>query len=187
MDIVLEFHGIDNIPFRTPAAAQEASLMNRNQKGDPSLATQIPFFIGSPSDAFTEPLLIWDKFNIYQGHRQNTPFIQIGRRRKSQRIRPPKEANPIKQALAYRELLDSEKADSQGELARLSGIPRSTISAYLRLLNLDGEVQDFALNLDDSDERLSMLTEPRLRPLVGKDRRTQRRGFRRLIKTGGGS
>ena len=108
--------------------------------------------------------IVWDKFHVYQGHRQNTPFIQIGKRRKPRRITPRKEANAIKQALAYRELLDNEEANSQGELARLSGIPRTTISAYLRLLNLDGEIQDFARNLDESDERLRMLTEPRLRP-----------------------
>ncbi len=110
-------------------------------------------------------------YQIYQGHRKNTPFIHIGRKRNSRRIRPPKEVNAIKQALAYRELLDTEQAHSQGELARLSGIPRPTVTAYLRLLRLD-----------DDDERLLRLTEARLRPLVGKDKRTQRQGLKRLVE-----
>ena len=54
--------------------------------------------------------------------------------------------------------------------------------AYLRLLNLDQEVQEVALSLDDADGRLVGLTEARLRPLVGKDTRAQRRAFRRLVE-----
>ena len=57
--------------------------------------------------------------------------------------------------------------DSQGELSRLSGTPRTTISAYLRLLGLDEEVRAEALNLSVEDERGARLTEPRLRHLVG--------------------
>ncbi len=57
--------------------------------------------------------------------------------------------------------------DSQGELSRLCGTPRTTISAYLRLLGLDEEVRAEALNLSDEDERVARLTEPRLRHLVG--------------------
>ena len=30
--------------------------------------------------------LVWDKFHVHQGHRSNTPFIQIGKRRRSRRI-----------------------------------------------------------------------------------------------------
>ena len=132
--------------------------------------------------------LVWDKFHISQGHRSNTPFIQIGRRRpERRRLRETEHSNPFKLALHYQELLESGQADSQTELARLIGTPRSTVSAYLRLLNLDGEIQEFALNLDDADECLVGLTEARLRPLIGKDRRTQRRGFRRLVEAGGGA
>jgi hypothetical protein len=52
-------------------------------------------------------------------------------------------------------------------LSRLCGTPRTTISAYLRLLGLDEEVREEALNLSDEDERVARLTEPRLRHLVG--------------------
>jgi hypothetical protein len=53
--------------------------------------------------------------------------------------------------------------DSQGELSWLCGTPRTTISAYLRLLGLDEELRAEALNLSDEDERVARLTEPRLR------------------------
>ena len=79
------------------------------------------------------------------------------------RIRLEKHPNAIKRALHYKELLDSGQVDSQGELARLSGTPRTTVSAYLRLLGLDEEVRAEALNLSDEDERVARLTEPRLR------------------------
>ena len=71
--------------------------------------------------------------------------------------------------------------DSQGELSRLSGTPRTTISAYLRLLGLDEEVRAEALNLSDEDERVARLTEPRLRHLVGLQPAEQLRQFRALL------
>ena len=52
-------------------------------------------------------------------------------------------------------------------MSPLCGTPRTTISAYLRLLGLDEEVRAEALNLSDEDERVARLTEPRLRHLVG--------------------
>ena len=97
--------------------------------------------------------------HIYQGHRVNTPYIQIGTKRKN----PPR---------LYKELLESGQADSQG------GTPRTTISAYLRLLGLDEEVRAEALNLSDGDERVARLTEPRLRHLVGLQPAEQLRQFR---------
>ena len=82
----------------------------------------------------------------------------------------------------YRELLDSGQVDSQRQLARLSGTPRSTISAYLRLLNLDRDVQSEVLNLEDSDDRLRFLSEARLRPLLKIcDRHTQREAILALL------
>ena len=38
-------------------------------------------------------------------------------------------------------------------MSRLCGTPRTTISAYLRLLGLDEEVRAEALNLSDEGER----------------------------------
>ena len=92
--------------------------------------------------------------------------------------------NPLKQALHYQALLDAGEVDSQTELARLCRTPRSTISAYLRLLGLDAEVQAEALALNDDDERLAGLTESRLRRLMGREAREQRRRFHALIDGG---
>ena len=74
--------------------------------------------------------------------------------------------------------------DSQTELARLSSTPRSTISAYLRLLGLDAKVQAEAIALDDSDERLGRLTESQLRGLLGKRSSDQRKSLRVLLEGG---
>ena len=69
--------------------------------------------------------VVWDKFYIYQGHRVNTPYIQIGTKRKNPpRLKLEKHANAIRRALHYKELLDSGQVDSQGELSRLSFTPR---------------------------------------------------------------
>ena len=119
--------------------------------------------------------VVWDKFHVFQGHRVNAPYIRIGKkRRKPRRLRIDKHPNPIKQALCFRELLDSGQADSQGDLSRRCGIPRTTITAYLRLLDIDPEVQDCLLQLDDSDGRLQRVTEARLRHLHGQDTEGQR-------------
>ena len=125
--------------------------------------------------------VVWDKFHIYQGHRRNTAFIGIGRRHRPRRLKIDKHPNALKQALHYKELLESGQADSQGELSRLCGTPRTTISAYLRLLGLDEEVRAEALNLSDEDERVARLTEPRLRHLVGLQPAEQLRRFRALL------
>ena len=130
--------------------------------------------------------LVWDKFPIRQGHRRNAPYIQIGRKgRKPRGIKVQNHPNAFKQALHYQELLESGKADSQAELARLCGIPRTTISAHLKLFEIDEEVRAEALGIPDSDEGVSRITEPRLRHLVGRDKRVQRRDFRRLVEAGG--
>ena len=61
--------------------------------------------------------VVWDKFYIYQGHRVNTPYIQIGTKRKNPpRLKLEKHPNAIKRAHHYKELLDSGQVDSQGEL-----------------------------------------------------------------------
>ena len=76
-----------------------------------------------------------------------------------------KHLNPLKQALHYCELLQSGQAESQTELSRLIGTSRSTISSYLRLLSLSEAVKGEVLSIDDDDNRISMLTEGRLRRL----------------------
>ena len=79
------------------------------------------------------------------------PFIQIGRKPRRRRLKVEKHPNALKQALHYQELLDSGQADSQSELARLCSTPRTTITAYLRLLRLDAEVRAEALSLSDDE------------------------------------
>jgi hypothetical protein len=127
--------------------------------------------------------VVWDKFQILQGHRINTPYIQIGRKgQKPGRLKIEKHANAFKQALYYQDLLASGQADSQGQLARLCGTPRTTISAYLRLLGIDEKVRAEALGISDDDPRIALLTEPRLRSLPSaKSGREQRRAFRKLL------
>jgi len=95
------------------------------------------------------------------------------------------QANAVKQAMQYKAVLASGAVDSQTELARLSGIPRTTLSAYLRLLRLDGSVRAAALGVEDDDARLGVLTEARLRPLVGLEACEQRRQFRALLASVG--
>ena len=77
--------------------------------------------------------------------------------------------------------MDSGQADSQGDMSRRCGIPRTTITAYLRLLDLDPEVQACLLQLGDSDKRLQRLTESRLRHLHGKDAESQRQRLQGLL------
>ena len=143
-----------------------------------------PLHYGSPSAGFTEPLGLLDKFQIFQGVRKNTPYIRIGRQPRRTALKVAKHHNPLKQALEYRALLDTGEVDSQTELARLCSTPRSTISAYLRLLGLDAKVQAEALALDDSDERLDNLTESQLRGLLGKRSSDQRKSLRVLLEGG---
>jgi hypothetical protein len=129
--------------------------------------------------------IVWDKFQVFQGHKANTPYIQIGRRTpQSDPTKLVHHQNPLKRALQYRSILDAGDADSQAHLARLCDTPRSTIAAYLRLLNLDAKVQTEVLSVDDGDESASCLTEARLRPLLGQNPGAQRKGLRLLLKGG---
>ena len=97
-------------------------------------------------------------------------------------LKEKKHANALEQAHHYQDLLASGQADSQAELARLVGIPRSTIAAYLRLLGIDEEVQAEALSIHDADERVARLTESRLRRLMAlKKPVDQRRAFQALL------
>ena len=114
------------------------------------------------------------------------PYIHIGRKRGRSTLKVAKHRNPLKQAVCFRELIDSGQADSQGELSRLSGIPRTTITAYLRLLDLDAEVQACLFQFEDSDKRLQRLTEARLRHLHGHDAEAQWRRFQELVHSAEG-
>ena len=53
----------------------------------------------------------------------------------------------------------------------------------LNLLKLDKEIQSFILSLDSTDERLKVLTERRLRPLVQiTDREIPRKRFWEMME-----
>ena len=125
--------------------------------------------------------IVWDSFEVHQGHKSNTRYIEIGRQPRRIALKIAKHRNPLKQALEYQALLDAGEVDSQTELARLCNTPRSTISAYLRLLGLDAKVQAETIALDDDDERLDTLTESQLRGLLGKRSSDQRKRLSVLL------
>jgi hypothetical protein len=146
-------------------------------------------YLGAQTLDSTNPGIVWDKFHVFQGHKRNTPYIQIGRKStETAGIKFERHSNALKQALHYQDLLESGQADSQGKLAHLIGTPRTTISAYLRLLRLDEEVRAEALGIPDQDQRVSILTEPRLRHLVAlQNPKEQRAAFRALLAIEGKS
>lgn len=134
----------------------------------------------------TNSRLIWDKFSVFQGHRERTPYIQIGQKPPELHcLKLDRHPNAIKQALQYQGLLDSGQVGTRTELARLTRRSRTTISAYLRLLGLDEEVRCEALSVADDDDRISALTEPRLRHLVGCETEEQRERLKILLEQGG--
>ena len=72
----------------------------------------------------------------------------------------------MKLALQYNEILESGIIASQADLARQLGVSRAKVTQIMNLLKLAPEIRDFIANLEDTDERLQLLTERRLRPLV---------------------
>ena len=80
---------------------------------------------------------------------------------------PPKTyPNPIKTALQYNERLESGQEKTQSELASALGVSRAKVTQMLNLLKLDEEIKEYIASLDNSDSRLRILTERRLRKLV---------------------
>ena len=63
-------------------------------------------------------------------------------------------------------MLEDGQAESQADLARLFGVSCARITQTMNLLKLAPEIQDFVVNLDDTDKRLQVLTERRLRSLA---------------------
>ena len=74
--------------------------------------------------------------------------------------------NPLKMAYQYKAMLDSGYAQSQVDLARILGVSRAKVTQMLNLLKLDDGIQEFILNLEETDARLKVLTERKLRCLV---------------------
>ena len=126
--------------------------------------------------------MTWDKFQVFQIHRSNTPFIGIGKKPVLDAVTGVRHTNPIKRALYYQQLLDESRVDSHAELAEHLGVVRSRVSTILNLLNLNDEIRSFMLRLDDDDERLKLLNERRLRPLaLIKEKGIQKEQFWDLI------
>ena len=78
-------------------------------------------------------------------------------------------------------MLDDGQAQSQTELAKILGVSKSRVTQILNLLELDEEVREFILGLEDTDERLKVLTERRLRSLARLDREIQKEKFLELV------
>ena len=80
-------------------------------------------------------------------------------------------------------MLDLGQAESQVDLARILGVSRAKVTQMMNLLELDEEIQEFILGLEDSDERLKVLTERRLRQISKIiDSEHQKDEFLKIIK-----
>jgi len=134
---------------------------------------------GSPTVKSTEPLFMWDDLDIFQRFRNRSPFFNIGLPPSSgPKIFP----NPITIAQQYKDLLDSGLVQSQTDLAQLLGVSRAKVTQMLNLLKLDEEIQEYILGLDETDGRLKVLTEWRLRELVKiEDGKVQLERFGELV------
>jgi len=124
---------------------------------------------------------MWGKFSIYQSFRKRAPIVCLGN--------PPAAevkiySNPMKIAMQYKGMLESGFINSQAELSHLLAVSRAKVTQMLNLLKLDEEIQSSILGLDESDERLKILTERKLRPLVQlTNSKEQRKRFKALFDT----
>jgi len=121
-----------------------------------------------------KPACVWDKFRLHQGKQRDTQFLRIGEKP----VKEPKTyTNPVKEAMALQVQLDSGGFESRAELAKKMGVSRAKITQMLNLLDLDAEIVEFMLSLSETDERLAVLTERRLRMLVQMPEGEQRTNF----------
>ena len=121
-----------------------------------------------------KPACVWDKFPIHQGKQRDTLFLRTGKKpvptTKTYR-------NPIREALELQAELESGGIQSQAELAKKRGVSRAKVTQALNLLKLDEGIRVFILDLDDTDERLKLFTQRRLRSLVQMSQEEQQRMF----------
>ena len=93
---------------------------------------------------------------------------------------PQTAVNPIKQALAMRQLLGTPGIGSKADIARYLGISRARVTQTLNLLKLAPEIQKHILALPD--EEAAFFTEHRLRQLTRIVlREAQREAFHGLL------
>ena len=88
--------------------------------------------------------------------------------------------NPIKQALAMRQLLGTPEIATKADIARHLGISRARVTQTLNVLKLAPEIQQHVLTL--SEEETAFFSERRLRPLthIAQGHR-QLEAFRQLV------
>ena len=126
-------------------------------------------------------MFLWDEVDIYQEFKNRTPIFYIGTFEPTD---PKTYTNSIKVALHYKRLLKQGLVQSKADLARHLGVSRAKVTQMLNLLKLDVDIRDFMLELEDTDERLRVLTERRLRPLTQRgDRNVQRTQFWKIVGT----
>ena len=133
---------------------------------------------GSPDVGFTAPLYVWSKFQYYQAFEDKSPIFRVGKKAVPTAKTYP---NSLKVALKYKEMLALGQSDSQADLGRILGVSQAKVTQMINLLNLDVEIQEFMLDLHDTDTRLKALTERRLRPLVRMSGQAQRAAFFRIL------
>ena len=84
--------------------------------------------------------------------------------------------------MQYKQMLDGGEAESQADLARLLGVSRAKVTQILNLLKLEGEIREFILSLDDTDQWLEVLTERKLRVWVKLPKKRQVEKFRKMVE-----
>ena len=72
--------------------------------------------------------------------------------------------NPIKKALALKQLRERPDIPSNADLARHLGISQARVTQTLNLLKLAPEILDTLLNLPD--DQIHLFSERRLRPIA---------------------
>jgi hypothetical protein len=135
---------------------------------------------GGPNDAFTEQGMVWDKFNIYHQLRSYETIFQIGERSDFS-IEKKVFKNPLKQALWYQEQIDKGLVGTQKELGRKIGVSRSRIANVLRLVGLEEEIKEFLLSIGEEDERIKLVREHKLIPLLDLGREEQLERFGEMM------
>jgi len=85
--------------------------------------------------------------------------------------------NPLKQALWYQEQIGKDLVGTQKELGEKIGVSRSRIANMLRLVGLEEEVKEFILDIGEEDERIKLIREHKLIPLLDLEREEQLERF----------
>ncbi len=85
--------------------------------------------------------------------------------------------NPLRQALWYQEQIGKEWGGTQKELGRKIGVSRSRIANVLRFVGLEEEIKEFILGIGEEDERIKLIREHRLVPLLDLEREEQLERF----------